>query len=282
MWTIEQCFEESAIDDGLKLKKRVELGEILVFESTLLTDNACSFQHAESAARRTVQNADSILCVLDIHRARMSSIRPLPSRVSKGAMLVEPPVHSDQAFIAAGTSDDTTPRNEPRPESKPTAGGHPDQETPSARLERWKRRLLDLSLRNRLLNFRRTRKTLGILSPGLASLEDALADGCSIRILPRPRDFGPNGDRSTDVHMSRTGNDPLEQLLSAGLRSHRLYADASTEAELKGLLTAIYRDARSSLEESGANTLYMALGFLKWYESETASVARYAPIVSFH
>jgi very-short-patch-repair endonuclease len=279
VWTIEQCFEESAIDDGLKLKKRVELGEILVFESTLLTDNACSFQHAESAARRTVQNADSILCVLDIHRARMSSIRPLPSRVSKGAMLVEPPVHSDQAFIAAGTSDDTTPRNEPRPESKPTAGGHPDQETPSARLERWKRRLLDLSLRNRLLNFRRTRKTLGILSPGLASLEDALADGCSLRILPRPRDFGPNGDRSTDVHMSRTGNDPLEQLLSAGLRSHRLYADASTEAELKGLLTAIYRDARSSLEESGANTLYMALGFLKWYESETASVARYAPIV---
>ena len=49
-------------------------------------------------------------------------------------MLVEPPVHSDQAFIAAGTSDDTTPRNEPRPESKPTAGP-PDQETPSARLE---------------------------------------------------------------------------------------------------------------------------------------------------
>ena len=70
----------------------------------------------------------------------------------------------------------------------------------------------------------------------------------------RDLDFGPNGDRSTDVHMSRTGNDPLEQLLSAGLRSTQTLRRRAHRGGAQGLLTAIYRDARSSLEESGANT----------------------------
>jgi hypothetical protein len=55
-------------------------------------------------------------------------------------------------------------------------------ETPATRLDRWKRNLLDLSMRNRLLNFRDTKKKLRILCPDLASLEDALADGDKFQV----------------------------------------------------------------------------------------------------
>lgn len=34
-----------------------------------------------------------------------------------------------------------------------------------------------------------------------------------------------------------------------------------------------------SLEENGANTLYLALGFLKWYETPNSELARYAPLL---
>ena len=63
------------------------------------------------------------------------------------------------------------------PDDVRTAGTDESTETMASRLDRWKRRLLDLSLRNRLLNFKDTRKTLPLLCTDLSKLEDMLADG---------------------------------------------------------------------------------------------------------
>ena len=41
----------------------------------------------------------------------------------------------------------------------------------------------------------------------------------------------------------------------------------------------MYRSSRTSIEENGANTLYLALGLLKWYESPSSERPRYAPIL---
>ena len=46
-------------------------------------------------------------------------------------------------------------------------------------------------------------------------------------------------------------------------------------------MTSLCRQARISLEENGSNTLYLALGFLKWYESDVSEKARYAPLALF-
>ena len=53
----------------------------------------------------------------------------------------------------------------------------------------WERRLLDLSLRNNLLNIRITKNTLQLIPANLSCLEDALADGEEFRILHRPADW---------------------------------------------------------------------------------------------
>jgi len=50
-------------------------------------------------------------------------------------------------------------------------------------------------------------------------------------------------------------------------------------AALQKRLLRTYYDARSSELEQGVNTLYLALGFLKWYEDDTTQKARYAPLV---
>ena len=50
-------------------------------------------------------------------------------------------------------------------------------------------------------------------------------------------------------------------------------------ADLQKRLMAMYRLARTSIEEQGVNTLYLALGMLEWYESKSSDIATLAPLV---
>ena len=60
-----------------------------------------------------------------------------------------------------------------------------DAESPADRIARWQRKLLDLTLRNRLLNFRNTSGTIELNIPDLAAFEDLLARGTHFSVLPK-------------------------------------------------------------------------------------------------
>ena len=47
---------------------------------------------------------------------------------------------------------------------------------------------------------------------------------------------------------------------------------------LQGRLLRLYYDARTHYEERGVNVLYLALGFLEWYEAASRQ-PRYAPLI---
>lgn len=274
VWLEEDCFPDCSTDDALRLRKRVELGEVCVFETTLVTsDPAVPIDQAIKEAKRHLDDPESFRCAIDICRSRKSRIRPLPIRSGMAGMseATAPPdasvpnqeVPATTSFLPSVTQD---------------AISAPIEESPVSRLDRWKRKLLDLTMHNRLLNFRETKKTLPVLSPDLAVLEDALADGDAFRLHPRPTDLDDSQPRDTEVHRLRTGDDAFNELLREEFHAHRLRANA-TDTELSRRLVEIYREARTSLEENGANTLYLALGFLAWYESGSSSQRRLAPII---
>ena len=52
-----------------------------------------------------------------------------------------------------------------------------------------------------------------------------------------------------------------------------------TQEALQKKLLTLYRDASSMEEEQGISVLYLALGFVEWYESESSDLVRYAPLV---
>ena len=52
-----------------------------------------------------------------------------------------------------------------------------------------------------------------------------------------------------------------------------------TSERLQKKLLKLYYDARTYEEEQGVNILYLALGFLKWYEDENSDRERYAPLL---
>ena len=46
-------------------------------------------------------------------------------------------------------------------------------------------------------------------------------------------------------------------------------------------LHAMQRDAKAAEEERGVNILFLALGFLRWYEDEKSNMPRHAPLILF-
>ena len=48
---------------------------------------------------------------------------------------------------------------------------------------------------------------------------------------------------------------------------------------LQKRLHAIYRDAKTAEEERGVNILFLAVGFLRWYEDERSDALREAPLI---
>ncbi|WP_298268540.1 DUF4011 domain-containing protein [Geobacter sp.] len=273
VWLEDETFADVATDDLLRLRKRVELGQITLFETTLLTNEpTVPFEQAVKEASKHLENESAFRCVLDIRRARKSRIRPLPLRIEPASAPSEAATENASDPAAAPTINLPTfvTQHEKQPEAV--------VETPATRLDRWKRKLLDLTLNNRQLNFRDSKKNLPILCPDLGSLEDALADGKTFKIFPRLGDLGENNSRNADVHRSRTGKESLDEMLREELVARRLHAD-ETEAEINRRLLEIYREAKLSIEENGANTLYLALGFLSWYETTTSPKRRLAPII---
>lgn len=267
-WLIPDSFADSVNDDVSLLTKRAAEGinELLLVETTCATaGNPLPFDGAVAAANDRLKQTEDFLLFVDVTRARHAPIRPLPLRVVRDGVpqFVEPaPADRESAAPATLSATDIIPDTGQTDVGKQTI---------------WERKLLDLSLRNSLLNTRITRNTLQLISVRIGELEDALADGEEFQILERPQDWD-NPLMSAGIYQTLHASDPIVDLVKSELRQRRLRSYLTDEA-LRNSLTYLYRTSRLSLEENGANTLYLALGLLKWLETPTSTRPRFAPIL---
>ncbi len=268
VWLEELTFPEAVQDDPSLVTKRLADGvnEIAVVECTAFTaGKSTSF---EDACRRAAQELSEtpLDLLIDVSRARLSGIHPLPQRLPDGTLSVDRPVLTDEALTAA-----------PEKLSEKIDVQEGESTAPTGKIAQWERGLLELSLRNTLINLRLTQRVVPILSPSLSELEDALADGSEYGIGPRPAEWSlSEEDRRNVEKLTEIGDHTA--LIQSEFKNKRLRS-ALTEAELARAIVTLYRTARTSLEENGANSLYLALGLLRWYETPESRKARYAPIV---
>lgn len=272
-WLVEETFSDVVGDDVLRLRKRAELAEICLVETTALTSAPPNdFNLAAQLGRARLEDEQDFVCVVDVTRCRKAAIRPLPLRGAFNGMgLADASQAADGAILPPDLSlvDGYVSTGE-RVEKQP--------ETPATRLDGWKRKLLDLSLRNKLLNFKFTNKAVQILCPDIASLEDALADGDKFEVLANPSEFAEDDPRSAEVFRRRTGEDARNVVLQEEFKARRLRTEAGRD-KLSRQMLEIYREATLQMEEGGASTLYLALGFLAWYESPTSQKRLLAPLI---
>lgn len=272
-WLINTTLPTAVFDDPQAVRKRVASGELLVFETTLLAQRPVApLRSACETGLSHLQDEAEFLFALDVKRARIEQIRPLPTRTQALAGEVPRPNTAD------------LPTVEPAPPLPPLEGEtilldeEERPETPEGRLARWKSKLLDLTLRNRLINFKPTRTTLPLRIPDPAHVEDALSEGQEWKFRALPPIMQGDDPRVAAVAARRTGTDPVEALAREAMQLKELLAPVEART-LDSRLYEIYSTARLGLEEGGANTLFLALGFLRWAEDERAERTHLAPIL---
>ena len=147
------------------------------------------------------------------------------------------------------------------------------------RLKHWRDRLLDLSLRNKLLNFRKDAKgALQLTVPNIPRFEDLLAGADPEFVIhPRP-DADARDNRDAALAKVRTDNAAVMADLAADLDRRLLHCPLE-EARMVKHVVHLEREARTALEEGGANVLYAAVGFLRWYETDSSASERIAPLL---
>jgi hypothetical protein len=132
-------------------------------------------------------------------------------------------------------------------------------------------RLIQTDGRNRLINTPRNAKrskSLSIVSGNADEIfRTLLRQRSSIAFASVP-ETNPNG--FNQITQRVLGKGPHEKVV--------LQTQLTTEGLQKRLL-GLFRDARTLEEEQGVNVLYLAIGFLRWYEDESSEIVHEAPLI---
>lgn len=271
VWLKGEEFSTTVVDDVTALRKRLKLKELVLFETTLVTHRPpVPFSHATQVGAEQVSESkdDAFELVVDIRRARLQRIKPLasPEQVQVAAaseIAAEAPVRLEDA------------PDLPDDDLHDADGASLD---PRDRLARWQRKLLDLSLRNNLLNFKTGKKALKLEAPDPGALEDLLSGGNEIKLLPRPQLMDGADPRSQAIHESRDRENLHRQFALDALARKEVFIELAKD-ELESRMVDLFRNARTTLQEGGANTLFLAVGFLVWNRADKELVKHRAPLI---
>ena len=271
LWLVERSFGRVSEPDVTELRKAIAAREFIVFETTLLTARpTVGFVQAVDEGRAQLSEDREIEFerAIDIARARSSGIRPLASH-----RVVEPQQTGNEADSVAEAA---LPK---MPDFGMLPGELLEEEatTPAGRVERWQRKLLDLSLRNRLLNFTMSKQSVPFVCPDVPALEDRLSDGGRMRIVSLQEE-NPVGERDPTLFRQQTGTDIQIEFATAAQQRGEICVPL-TAGDMKGRLTTLFRKAKSDLAEGGTNTLFLAVGFLRWKKSPDDDRSYRAPLL---
>lgn len=261
-------FPEAVITDAALLQKHIASGtqDIALFECTAVTaGKICSFDAARDCAEKMLDNPADFDCAIDVRRARMSGVAPMPMRVTA----------ADGFSIIRPKRDDGLLTRQPNAADDRLDLSGLQRQVLTKQLQ-WERRLLDLSLRNSLINLHLKRSVVPVMASSCDALESTLRRGGEIPLLACPKEFAPEGDKdSPEYYMTP---DTLCPLIDSEMASGRLRA-CLADAPLEKTLKALFRTQKLSLDETGANTFHVAMGFLKWFDADSKPKPHYAPIV---
>lgn len=263
LWLAEEFFPDPVQEDAAALTKRTAKGvnQLVVIEATgIRQGSSIDFSEAVRTGQKKLSEEGRFLLAVDIARSRAGGIKPLPQAFSPDGTISE-----RETTLKERAMVDPNLINVYKLDDK-------SSEKIQTRREKWERKLLDLSLRNNLLNYRQGKSGIALLAADLTSLENEIYSGKEFQILKKPDDMENEGMESLTLTPA------MKELIDSEFKQGKLRTLLSEE-ELPDRLAGLFRTARTAIEESGANSLFLVLGRLKWYESTASQKERYAPLV---
>lgn len=226
VWLEDDTYPEMVDTDYSKLKDWVfdDYAPLVVIESTALTSGYDYATAKQMGMNSVTEHYNSYERLVDIYQARCMKVRPLPHTIQSkdGWEIKEMPDY--EALFAK-----LTQRN------PYDIHGLISNSKLQGKQRLWERKLLDLTLRNSLLNMKSGK-----------------------RIVPL-KDMG------------------IDEVL-AHLLSEEIVHDIDEGKDGFATVKELYRAARNSIEENGANTLFLSVGTMRWYE-EGSRKPYFSPIM---
>lgn len=200
-----------------------EVSPLLLIESVGIAKE-CSFEEAVEYGRNALfENGDFFNCFIDVRTARMNQVRPLPQSVllNSGWHITNMPDYDNLLSSLVGQN--------PYEIKSSLANDRLKNKQ-----QLWECKLLDLSLRNSLINMRSGKNIVPIKVSDIGSVLSLLKQEKLLDVVEEQNNFSTVKD--------------------------------------------LYRAARNSIEENGANTLFLSIGTLRWYEEDSCK-PYFAPII---
>lgn len=252
-WRIDDHLGVITNTDVVEIVNRVDLDHIGLVETTMMTggDQSKPFSKARRSPVLNSLHGDlsQFFGITDIRQARQGGIYPLPSRLIGADGTVEVSYYQPADRVVIPDYEAHTPKR-----SSNSINPVPP------RVSAWKNALLDLSLRNRLINFTDSSGfPLSVPARAVARLEDVVNDGLGVTLLPS--DAVSNVQKARGVRYGRDLPEEERELLVA--EKHAAYIEITQAAYTPRLRYLAYK-AKTIVEETGANNLYLTFGMLKW------------------
>lgn len=157
-------------------------------------------------------------------------------------------------------------------------------------LKRLRTRLLDLSMRNRLLNYRhpKGRSIQFVDEPNLNLLFERLDEGKPVtlaHVSDPPVPLYDNG-KKPDVRAYamdlgiKTSIDFSATITATAYKRLPALQVLQYPGDLEKFARKLATEARTVIEETGTNMLYLMFGFLEYYDSDDSDKAVFAPLIS--
>lgn len=145
------------------------------------------------------------------------------------------------------------------------------QESILPKLEASRKELLDLGMRNTLINYKIPKaRGIHVVQEKSSSIFDIIVrQNKAMTFLSKPGTDGDDTDEMPELS---------EEELEDAYNDTRLQT-SEPEQKLQTKILNTYYFARTSIEEQGVNILYLSLGMLNWYEQGNTTEPRQAPLV---
>jgi superfamily I DNA and/or RNA helicase len=271
-WTEERLFTVfDYISDIHSITTHLDLGKLKLFETTTICQG--SDATFTQAAARALTNLEAYECfgsassrshIINVERCRDLDvgITPMPAKFTEADGTVS--IHE---YVAREVDIDALFK---AAKERPARSGNTVKLEVPPTVKSWLDSLLDLSLRNPLINLKPRRTSVSLLIPGnaLGFVEDRLQDDDSFTLTHQAAIFlGEDGELyGTDTAGARgeaTKRAESLKLINQNLERKVLHAKVMPDAFVNRLRT-IHSEAKLFAEETGSNGLYLALGSLHW------------------
>lgn len=251
----------SVIADPNLIANLVESRLVVPVELTGISPGSkVDFKDAVELGRRYVRSDfDLVRAMVDVSKARLEGVLPLPvlaferpPAVSAESMAALP---DDRPFVARSSLANLTDALQ----AEKVRGRLEIADASPVRFHSWKRDLLDLSLRNPLLNLPRTGRVVDLMVPGgmLGTLEDVVQQGAKIKLNP-----ADGVDALAQARGVRTASELDPAFVRTVFSTSRALFTMVDEARFLQRLRTLKRDAESLEQETGSNYLFLAIGSL--------------------